>query len=122
VLASPALADEPDRLATVELLSRHGMQFSGKSLFGVGCDYGTFGPSELPGLGRNQAGAAEMLEQAMAAGSDNAYFWLWGAAFFEKTGRIERGALALSKAVEKADRAMWIKARLREIVKSTPTT
>jgi len=39
--------------------------------------------------------------------SANLYFWLWSATFFEKAGRVERGAFALSKAVAVGDRLEW---------------
>jgi hypothetical protein len=105
VLASPALADEPDRLAAAELFSRRGMQFRQIALW-RGCDYWhLWGRASYLDLAGDQAGAAEMLEQAMAAGSDNAYFWLWSAAFLEKTGRIARGAFVLSEAIAAGDRA-----------------
>jgi predicted TPR repeat methyltransferase len=49
-------------------------------------------------------GAAAMLERAITTGPENAYFWLWSATFFEKTGRLERGAFALAQAVVAAER------------------
>lgn len=98
VLASPTFSHEPDRLATVEWLSRRGMELQ-PTLF-----RGLWGRASYLDLAGDPAGAAALLEQAITAGSDNAYFWLWSATFFEKTGRLERGAFALSKAIETTDR------------------
>lgn len=109
VLASPALANESDRLATVERLSRRGMELKAEKLRSL------WARASYLDLAGDQAGAAAMVEQAMAAGSENAYFWLWSAKFFEKTGRLERGAFALSKAVEVGDRLPWWEGRRQEL-------
>ena len=47
-----------------------------------------------------------MIEQAMSAGSENVYFWLWSAKLFEKTGRLDRSAFAMSRAIVMCDR--WL--------------
>ncbi|HEY5914274.1 MAG TPA: protein kinase [Verrucomicrobiae bacterium] len=97
VLASPAHADDPDRQATVDWLSRRGMDLQPTMFRGL------WARASYLDLAGDPAGAANMIEQAMAAGSQNAYFWLWSAALLEKVGRIERGAFALSNAIELAD-------------------
>jgi WD40 repeat protein len=94
VLASPALAGEPDRLATVERLSQRGQALRAAPWRGF------WARACCLDLAGDQAGAVAVIEQAMAAGSENAFFWLWSAGLLEKAGRIERGAFAMMKAAE----------------------
>jgi hypothetical protein len=101
VLASPALAGETDRLATVERLSRRGLELSPNTF------RGNWARAVYLDLAGDQAGATVVLERIISLGSDNLYFWLWSTAYFEKTGQKERGAFALSKAVEVGDRLPW---------------
>jgi hypothetical protein len=98
VLATPARAEEKDRLATVEWLSRRGMELQ------PGRFRGLWARASYLDLAGDPDGAAAMLERAITTGPENAYFWLWSATFFEKTGRLERGAFALAQAVVAAER------------------
>lgn len=100
VLASPALADEPDRLATVEQLSRRGMELPHTTFRAL------WARASYLVLAGDQESAVATIEEAMAAGSENAYFWIWSAALLERASRIERGEFALSKAIEVG--ARWL--------------
>ena len=98
VIASPRFPDEPDRVATVEWLSRRGLEFQATPF------RGHWARACYLDLAGDYAGAAAAIEKAMAAGSENAYFWQWSAECLEKAGHFERGAFAFSKAVEFADK------------------
>jgi len=101
VLASQALAEESDRLATVERFSRLGLELRAETHRGL------WARASCLDLAGDHPGATAVIERIIAMGFDNAYFWLWSATFFEKTGQIERGAFAMSKVVEVADRLPW---------------
>jgi hypothetical protein len=98
VIASSRFVDESDRKATVEWLSRRGMDLKAapfRAFWARAC---------YLDLAGDYAGAAATIEQGMAAGSENAYFWKWSAECLEKAGRIELGSFAWSRSVETAER------------------
>jgi hypothetical protein len=100
VIASSRFVDEPDRKATVEWLSRRGMDLKAapfRAFWARAC---------YLDLAGDYAGAAAAIEQGMAAGAENAYFWKWSAECLEKAGHIERGSFAWSRSVETAERCL----------------
>ena len=98
LIASSRVVDETDRKATVDWLSRRGVALKAtpfRAFWARACYLDLAGDYE---------GAVAAIEQGFAAGSENAFFWKWSAERLERAGRIERGAFALSKAVELAER------------------